>query len=452
MSSRAEIRIVVAAALASMLASAARANDAAVRGPFAVGFTSFVEPDGRELGVVFRKGQNGSPRPVPVFVFYPVDAADAVGAAPAQYPRNPFVNASTATFSSENFEAQGVDPAYAHPTPSAVAPFPLVVLDQGARAPYWLNLGLATRLASHGFVVALLAHYGEAAYASSAPTDPLTLGSNTALQRGLNRMYDIQLAIDRLLARSGTAGDLLHGLVDGGRIAAGGHSIGGLASLNVVAGDDDFCDTFPAAGPLPPCNAGVVVPAPFRDPRIRALVLLDPSVQLVHWHELHRVSIPAILIGEDADSIAANFPGLPGWLSAWAHQALSGKPSYLAQIVRSAHVPSLTSACGAALVRGDLAQFSTLRCDDPSLTPYQAANEVVWRYAIAFLKTELVGASGYQRMLTPGWAVANEPFATFFVNEKKNGQTPDAPFGDVSFVHAPQPNPEVDSPPFADAD
>ena len=37
----------------------------------------------------------------------------------------------------------------------------------------------------------------------------------------------------------------------------------------------------------------------------------------------------------------------------------------------------------------------------PSFTPYQAANEVVWRYAIAFAQTELAGVTGFMEMLTP---------------------------------------------------
>jgi hypothetical protein len=45
---------------------------------------------------------------------------------------------------------------------------------------------------------------------------------------------------------------------------------------------------------------------------------------------------------------------------------------------------------------------------------------------------------------TPGWAVANEPFATFYVNERKNGLEPPAPFGDASFVHGIQPDPHLE--------
>jgi dienelactone hydrolase len=431
------------------VAAAAPASDADGRGPFAVGFTSFTEDDGRELGgIVFRHqvpdptrpNEPPGPRPVPMMVFYPVDPADAAGFRPAEYPRNPFLGA-TPFYSSTAFEANGVDAALQDPPPSAAGPFPLLVQGAGLPAPYWVNVGLATRLASHGFVVVLLAHYGEAAYAPSARSDPSTLGTNTALQRGLNRLYDVQLAIDVMLARSAADGDAFQGLVDPARLAIGGHSIGGLTSIQLAGGDANLCDTYPNAVGIAPCVAGAAaVPAPIRESRVRALLLLDPSVQLAHWDELHAIGVPAMLIGEDFDSLEAN-TAFPGWLAGWAHQAFSGHPSYLVSVAHSAHNPSFTSACAAARVRGNASQFSALHCDDPTLTPYQATNELVWRYAVAFLKTELAGEPGYQAMLTPGWAVSNEPFATLYVNEKKNGLEPPAPYGNITFVHTEQPDP-----------
>jgi hypothetical protein len=47
------------------------------------------------------------------------------------------------------------------------------------------------------------------------------------------------------------------------------------------------------------------------------------------------------------------------------------------------------------------------------------------QYMIAFLKTVLVGETGYQEMLTPGYALKNEPFIEFFETEKGDPNTPD---------------------------
>lgn len=42
------------------------------------------------------------------------------------------------------------------------------------------------------------------------------------------------------------------------------------------------------------------------------------------------------------------------------------------------------------------------------------------KYAIAFLKTQLAGETGYQQILTPGWALTMETDVEFFVTEPKN--------------------------------
>jgi hypothetical protein len=64
----------------------------------------------------------------------------------------------------------------------------------------------------------------------------------------------------------------------------------------------------------------------------------------------------------------------------------------------------------------------------------------MWRYAVAFLTTQLAGDTSYRDMLTPGWGVARELYAMFFVTEKLNGRTPDTEFPDESWFHFSQPD------------
>ncbi len=432
----------------SVFSTSAGAGDAAAPGPYKVGATFLLELDPS------RSHQNGSARPLPIMVFYPADSDDVAGANAARYPRNPFVNATTQVFLSTNFEAHDIDAAYDLVPPAEGGPFPLLALSQGARAAYWLNIGIATRVASHGFVVALIAHYGEAAYANPAPSDPL----NHVAQRGLDRILDMKLAIDRLLLRGATPTDFFHGLIDGDRVAVGGHSFGGLTAIQLVAGDDLVCDTYmtPPANPPP---ASTCVPFDDIDERVKAIVLLDASTQNVKYHELERITVPAIGIGEDPDSITAGFAGtLPSSLNARAHHAISGQPVYRVDVMQSRHLSSFNNACQSVLVRGDIgvltlaqvaAELVRLECNNTALTSFQTANDIVWRYTIAFLKTHLTGAHGYKEVLTPGWAVAHEPFAMFFVNERRNGQTPNTEFADDAWFHLSQPNPVMEDGPTA---
>jgi dienelactone hydrolase len=439
MTSSSERRAVLLGLLMFLSPRVASAIDADERGPYAVGFAFFVASDATRSG-----------RPVPIGVFYPADAAAGPVAQPARYPRNPFVNPTTAVFLSTDFHHHGLDEVLQEPTPAAAdGPFPLLVLSQGARAPYWYNLGLAARFASHGFVVALMAHYGEAAYAAASASDPLF----HVAQRGLDRILDMKLVIDRMIFRSSTAGDVLFGLVDPERIAAGGHSFGGLTAIQLVAGDDLVCDTYPAGVNPPPSTC---VPFSDVDRRVKALILYDPSTQNLHWAEMQRVTVPALLLGEDPASILAGFLGtIPPTVGMRAHHAFQGQPTYRADVLRTRHVPSFTNACNAALVRGDLglltaaqvqAELDRLLCNDASLTPYATAERILWRYAVAFGRTQLAGDPGYQRILTPGWAITREPDVQFYVTEKRNGLTPTVEFPDETWFFQVQPGIDMDMP------
>ena len=418
------------------------ATDAALgRGPYNVGSAFSLELDST------RRHVNGSARPVPIIVFYPIHPTDSIGAAPARYPRNPFANQASEVFLSTNFEARGLDAAYDSIVPSADGPFPLLVMSNGARQPYWYNLGIALRVASHGFLVVLMGHYGEAAYASPGPSDPLM----HVAQRGLDRILDVKFVIDRVLSRNAIPEDLLEGLVHVQKIAVGGHSFGGLTAVQVTGGDDLVCDTYNQANP----PSVTCVPFLDVDTRIKATVLIDAPTQNMKYHELARVATANIMIGEDIDSIerglaTGDIAGVPLAVHARAHHAYSGDPNYRIDVMTTTHVASFTNACQAMLVRGDIgvltvaevgAQLARLHCNDPSYTPFQTANEIMWRYAAAFLKAELAGDTMYGDLLTPGWAVAREPSVMFFLNERKNGQTlPDSEFPDDSWFHFSQPD------------
>jgi len=107
----------------------------------------------------------------------------------------------------------------------SATPYPLVVLSHGLGGNIEFLLPLAEVWASRGYVVAL-------------PLFPLT---NSATQGGpagedvQNQPADVSFVIDEMLAESDSSGRLLSNAVDGERIAASGHSNGGITTYGLVA-------------------------------------------------------------------------------------------------------------------------------------------------------------------------------------------------------------------------
>jgi dienelactone hydrolase len=395
----------------SFESAGATPSDPSGPGPYRAGFTQFIAIDAT------RNGDSGlGGRPQIISVFYPVDAAD-VGASTAHaiYPFNPIFEPAFGGPPSEKFEEYGLDPSFTGVAPSKGAPFPLVMYSPGWSA-HWLSaIWFGTRLASHGFVVAVLYHYGDGAF----PQDSLPQLAPLA-QAAFDRPRDISFALDRILERNGQVGDLLFGTVHPDRVAAGGWSLGGYAAMVLASGDDSVCDIeFPFL-------AHTCVPS-LPDPRIKALVLHDGSSWALWFHEIQRITVPTLATGQDYETLS----GVDEIRAAWharQHAANSGHPSYRVDILRSRHNASFSNSCEIVLVGRDLglltpaeaaAFLSALECFDPTAIPFRTAQEINLRYAVAFLKTELARAPGYQELLTPGWAITREPDAQFFVTEKR---------------------------------
>ena len=159
----------------------------------------------------------------------------------------------------------------------------------------WQHIFIGTRLASHGYVVAVAEHYADCTW----PWDPC----DDLLTIMVNRPRDISFVISQLLIKNWTPGELLFHKIDPEKIAASGHSIGGYATYAVTGGDHLVCDAlWPAIVgsetlPYPPSTCVATVP----DRRIKAMVSLDGSSQMLRFHELARISIPSLIMGETVD-------------------------------------------------------------------------------------------------------------------------------------------------------
>ena len=124
-------------------------SDPGSLGPYAVGHTSYMLTD----------TDNGN-RPVSVMVWYPVDAGRISSSSPpAQYPLDPFTGTQYLPITlSTDWEPLGYDRASEGLPPAMTRPFPLLVFSPGFTSDSWLHIFIGTRLASHGYVVAVTDH------------------------------------------------------------------------------------------------------------------------------------------------------------------------------------------------------------------------------------------------------------------------------------------------------
>jgi hypothetical protein len=319
------------------------------------------------------------------------------------------------------------NPTYEGIAPSAQKPFPLVVFSTG-----WNNRTLtysyfAERLASHGFVVAVMQHHRDGYATWDIPKDAFSLAS-------FNRPRDVSFVLDALLARNDDPASLLFQSIKPDQVAAAGHSVGGYAALALAGGDDEVCVETTPSDPLPePCTPvvdGNNTPIPtMPDPRFRAIATLDGGNPELHFSELARITVPALSIGEDVNGTF--------WSSVIPprqHAAMSGHPNYRVDVRNTFH-QSFTSSCTGVWIsyRSNptpaakaslLNQISQPYCLGAPLGQGEAIR-LSAEYAIAFLKTHLAGETGYQRILTPGWANTREDYIEFFVTEPAPGGNKD---------------------------
>jgi len=397
----------VAMALSLMVlpGSGASTPDPGATGPYPVGHISLMLLDSAR--------DQHSPyggRPIYVSLFYPADETAITSASPgAFYPLDPVAGRWPMSRSS-HWERYGLDRAYESVPVADDKPFPLVMYSPGWSNPYYSGLFASTRLASHGFVVATLTHYADGAY----PWDPWP-AIHVAL---MNRPRDISFALSAILAMNDQQGALLSNAINPDQVAAAGHSVGGYAALVLAGGDDSHCDrpvNEPRGLPIPPETCVASYP----DPRIKATVTFDGSSQILWFQELARITTPAMVIGQPWENVGA-------W-HAREHAAISAEPNYRVDVNRALH-PSFTTFCENARVLGDVgaltpaqvnARLSQPWCTTAAL-PAAEVQRLATKYAIAFLKTQLAGESGYQHILTPGWAITSEQNIEFFRTERTN--------------------------------
>jgi dienelactone hydrolase len=430
---------IVAAAISIRLTVQAVASAPADQiGPYKVGFVANTYYDST------RSDFAGGPRPIQTFIWYPADPDNNGNPMPpAVYPvTTHIVPIVFPDASSTGLEAYGIDPAYQEVAASKDSPFPLVVLSPGQGESSSLFIQIGARLASHGFVVAIPTNYDEKVKITGETTvEPVYYRTMEAYTIGIyaNRIRDIQYLMTRLVADSQQSGNLLSGTIRPDQIAVAGHSVGGGAALALAAGDDQVCDAMgldPNQFPSETCSP--ILP----DPRVKAIVSIDGSNQFLYYAELARIKIPSMEIGQEWNTIESTNAGW-GFIQARQHAAIQSHPNYRVDVAYANHF-SFLNHCALTQVLHDkgigddasLADYLQKSCPPEPMSPEQFSN-LITQYMIAFLKTVLVGETGYQEMLTPGYALKNEPFIEFFETEQGSPNSPDEDGYFSYFKHQP---------------
>jgi len=145
--------IVTAALIIRLNVQAVASPPADQTGPYKVGFVTNTYYDST------RSDNAGGDRPIQTYIWYPASPDNGENPlSPAVYDLG--IN-GVPPFSSTDFEAYGVDPAYQGAAAAQDGPFPLVILSPGLPSPPLFYVHIAARLASHGFVVAVPYNYGD---------------------------------------------------------------------------------------------------------------------------------------------------------------------------------------------------------------------------------------------------------------------------------------------------
>jgi hypothetical protein len=401
------------------------AEDPGQLGHYAIGHTSYMLTD-----------TNRSNRPVYLDVWYPADPWTVnASSPPALYALDPY-STNLPVSKSTDWEPLGYDPAFEGIPPSRNGRFPLVMFSPAFDDDSWQNLFVGTRLASHGYVVAILDHYADCQWAWS-PCDDLW----TILY---NRPRDVSFAITSLLRMSEDRGQFLHGTIDSEHVAASGHSLGGYAAFTLAGGDDEVCDTMYGvlegefSLPYPPSTCAPTPP----DPRIKVIVPMDGSAWALHYGELARIKVPSLIMGEPGDNWIGLFPdGSAKDFVSRPHAAIGRPDSFRVDVMGANHY-TFTNYCDGAKVflnlgiitPDDYAQWmSNWPCASTGPSPVTVSSAdghlAVTKYTIAFLD---LYQNGQDRdplidhwILTEGYALTHVPAVQFFANEHCWAALPD---------------------------
>ena len=336
-------------------------------GPWAVGH--------RQLAAV---DASRADRPLPLEVWYPVDAADAHGTTTFYALLGPI--GITSTLALEGVPVSGAGRR------------PLVVFSHGSGGLAIQSIKLMEHLASHGFVVVAPNHTGNTQADGQAGTAvPLA-------QALLDRSPDVSFVIDEMTRHDADPLDPFSSRIDAQNVGVAGHSLGGFTAVAMASG----------YGAIPP------------DPRVRAIMPIAPASSYITQAELAGITIPTLLMTGTLDGLLAQQIRIFGLIH-------SGPFRYRVDVIGATHTHfanicdianalisvGFTENLWPAIGAGALVGPYHATCVPPAFS-IDEATRIQNLYAAAFFRRHLLADTSYDAFLTAAYAQASEPNVAFF--------------------------------------
>ena len=237
-------------------------------------------------------------------------------------------------------------------------PYPIVLFSHGFMGVRFQNFTMAEYLASHGFVVVSIDHYGNAVFVNPPGPSLIPFNPFSSATVAEDRIADVEFVFHELQRMNRESG-AWHKLLDLERFGISGHSMGGFTSLAV----GPAFDFVKAIAPLEPAWFG------------------DFPLEF---------SKPFFLLQGDIDTFVG--PMNESVRELWEDVASTRKIHV--NLISGGHF-SPTDAC--ALIPPPLTFFAK-ECEPP-LVDYHLANEVLNAYITAFFKSALLGDGRFDEYL-----------------------------------------------------
>lgn len=311
-----------------------------------------------------------------VDVWYPVDEADT-----ATEPRTEYALLGPFALPS--------DVAVDDLPPSSENALTLLVFSHGFGGINTQSTQLMETLASHGFVVASPAHFGNTA---------LDMSDDMPAEK---RVPDVSFVIDTMFERSNTSGDPFEGRLDESQVGVLGHSFGGQTAMGMVAG-------WAGAGP---------------DLRVKAIGVIAGGVGSGGFTDeaLASVTAPTTLLVGTLDSGALDnhnyaFTHMPNAEALFKIEITDANHTHFANVCDIGNYLidelGVTQDGWPGLMASALIEPYNDTCTDEAF-PIGEAQRLQNLYMVSHFKRYLLGETGYDGFLSAEYATANEPAVSF---------------------------------------